>query len=148
MSQPTVTDSLAALERKGFIARGSDPEDGRALGVHTTAAGGAALKAAQGQMPRLETALSALSRKEQAALLHIMIKMIRSLLHDQAMPVQRMCVNCNYFRPNVHEGEAPHHCAFVNSPMKSAHLRLDCAEHAAAPPEAQADAWRRFVNAG
>jgi DNA-binding MarR family transcriptional regulator len=146
LRQPTVTDSLLALERKGLIARRSDPQDGRALLIHPTEAGEAALKAAQGQMPRMETALSALSRKEQAALLHIMIKMIRSLLQDEAMPVQRMCVTCRHFRPQADPGSAkPHYCEFVRAAFGSADLQIDCGDHDAASSDRQAAIWRTFI---
>ncbi|MGE0239005.1 MAG: MarR family winged helix-turn-helix transcriptional regulator [Parvibaculaceae bacterium] len=146
LRQPTVTDSLIALERKGFITRQSDPEDGRALLIHPTEPGRAALMAAQGQMPRMATALAALSRKEQAALLHIMIKMIRALLQDQAMPAQRMCVTCRHFRPQAAPGSTkPHYCEFVRAAFGSADLQVDCGEHDAASPDHQAATWRIFI---
>lgn len=146
LSQPTVTDSLLALERKGFIARQSDPEDGRALLIHPTDDGRAAAATVQGQMSHLETALAALSRKEQAALLHIMVKMIRALLQDEAMPAQRMCVTCRHFRPQAAPGSAkPHYCEFVRASFTSADLQVDCGEHDAAPPDHQAATWRKFI---
>ena len=146
LSQPTVTDSLSALERKGFIARHSDPQDGRALVIQPTEDGIAAFEAAQGQMPRMETALSALSRKEQAALLHIMIKMIRALLHNQTMPMQRMCVTCRHFRAQAAPGSAkPHYCEFVRASFGSADLQVDCGEHETASPDHQAATWRKFI---
>lgn len=146
LSQPTVTDSLLALERKGFVARHSDPKDKRALLVQLTADGRAAETAVEGQMPRMETALAGLSRKEQAALLHIIIKMIRALLQDEAMPIQRMCVTCRHFRPQAAPGSAkPHYCEFVCAPFGSADLQVDCGDHDAASPDRQAATWRIFI---
>ena len=146
LSQPTVTDSLLALERKGLIARHGDPKDKRALLVQPTEAGRSALAAMQGEMPRMETALADLSRKEQAALLHIIIKMIRSLLQDEAMPTQRMCVTCRHFRPQAAPGTAkPHYCEFVRAPFGSADLQVDCGDHDAASADRQAATWRIFI---
>src|SRR5262245_59923483 len=146
LSQPTVTDSLTALERKSFIVRQGDSEDGRALLVQPTEEGRAALAAVRGQMSHMETALAALSRKEQAALLHIMIKMIRALLQDEAMPAQRMCVTCRHFRPQAAPGSAkPHHCEFVRASFTSADLQVDCSDHDAASPDHQAATWRKFI---
>lgn len=146
LSQPTVTDSLLALERKGFVARHSDPKDKRALLVQLTEEGRQAETAVEGQMPRMETALAGLSRKEQAALLHIMIKMIRALLQDEAMPTQRMCVTCRHFRPQAAPGSPkPHYCEFVRAPFGSADLQVDCGDHDAASPDRQAATWRTFI---
>lgn len=146
LSQPTITDSLLSLERKNFIARLSDPHDARGLLIHPTEEGRAALASVQGQMSFMQTALAGLSRKEQAALLHIMIKMIRELLHDQAMPVQRMCVTCRHFRPEAAPGTArPHYCELVRAHFTSADLQVDCGEHDAASPDQQAAAWRTFI---
>ncbi|WP_119274588.1 MarR family winged helix-turn-helix transcriptional regulator [Taklimakanibacter deserti] len=146
LTQPTITDSLLALERKTLIARLSDPQDGRALLIHPTEAGRAALATVQGQMSFMQTALAGLSRKEQAALLHIMIKMIRALLQDQAMPVQRMCVTCRHFRPEAAPGTAkPHFCEFVRAHFGSADMQVDCGDHDAASPDHQAATWRKFI---
>lgn len=146
LSQPTVTDSLAALERKGLIARQSDPQDGRASLLHLTGTGRAALQTARGEMTLIDRALAALSPQEQTALLTITIKMIRTLLDDGQMPVQRMCVTCRYFRPHRSEGTStPHYCEFVKAPFGANELRLDCGDHDAAQSDHQAATWRKFI---
>lgn len=146
LSQPTVTDSLLALERKGFIARESDSRDRRASLIQPTADGRAALASVEGQMPRMESALASLSRKEQAALFHIIIKMIRALLQDEAMPTQRMCVSCRHFRPQAAPGSMkPHYCEFVRAHFGSADLQVDCGDHDAASPDRQAATWQKFI---
>jgi DNA-binding MarR family transcriptional regulator len=147
LRQPTVTDSLLALERKGFILRQSDPKDGRAHLVHPSEEGRAAFLMVTGQMPRMETALAGLTRKEQAALLHIIIKMIRGILHEEAMPVQRMCVTCRHFRPQAQpKTDRPHFCDLVKAPFATADMQVDCGEHDAASLDQQAAAWRAFID--
>jgi hypothetical protein len=64
------------------------------------------------------------------------------------VPVARACVTCRHFRPFVHgDGDRPHHCAFVRVAFGDRHLRLDCADHVAAPPAEAEAAWERFVDA-
>lgn len=146
LRQPTVSDSLFALERKALIERRGDPQDGRALLIHPSADGRAAVATVSGQMSLMETALASLSRKEQAALLHIIIRMIRALLHEGDMPTQRMCVTCRYFRPHAQpRTDRPHFCEFVKAPFSSADMQVDCGEHEAASPDNQAATWRIFV---
>ncbi len=129
--QPTVTDSLFALERKGFVHRQSDSADRRAPIVRPARAEVAPRHIPKtGAASQIAAALDGLSAAEQAGLLQILIKLIRGLQLREAIPPPRMCVTCKYFRPNMYPGaEAPHHCAFVNAAFGAAALRLDCPDH-------------------
>jgi len=63
-----------------------------------------------------ERALETLSTREQTELLQLVIKTIRALQVSGAIAPQRMCVTCQYFRPNTHKDpHAPHHCAYVDA---------------------------------
>jgi DNA-binding MarR family transcriptional regulator len=143
--QPTVTGSVIALERKGLVRRQTDPADARATIVKATPE---ALVEPAAAVPSLAAAaLADLSEAEQASLLKTLIKLIRSLQLRDAVPPQRMCVTCKYFRPNVHpEAEAPYHCAFVDAPFGNRALRLDCAEHEQAGTPEMARNWNAFIN--
>ncbi|HEY8006258.1 MAG TPA: MarR family winged helix-turn-helix transcriptional regulator [Methylocella sp.] len=143
VSQPTITDSVIALERKGLVSRQADPEDARAIIV----------KAAPDARPHnvmevtshAATALASLSDIEQIRLLRMLIKLSRNLQLQGAVPSQRLCITCKYFRPNAHQDAgAPHHCDFVDAPFGDRALRLDCAEHAAATPAETAHNWEIF----
>ena len=145
VSQPTVTDTMAALERKGFIARQVDPGDARATIVRATDAGRQALAAVASEPSALGSALALLAPGEQADLLLLIIKLIRSLQLAVAVPVQRMCVSCTHFRPNIHaDAASPHHCAFVNAAFGDRLLRLDCGDHEPADPALQSANWMAF----
>lgn len=148
LSQPTVTDSLIALERKGLVARMSDAQDRRAVRNRLTEQGRAALLSLRGGLTLTGKALSGLSPREQGDLLGLLIKMIRALLDDGQMPMQRMCVTCRHFRPQASPGtDTPHFCDFVSAPFGSQDLRIDCGEHDAAPPDRLAATWRNFIAA-
>ncbi|MGH6839772.1 MAG: MarR family winged helix-turn-helix transcriptional regulator [Methylocella sp.] len=141
--QPTVTDSVIALERKGLVCRQADPMDARAVVV--TGMPNARPRKVPDCPSHTAAALADLSEAEQASLLKTLIKLIRSLQLRQAIPPQRLCVTCKYFRPNVHpRPEAPHHCAYVDAPFGDRALRLDCAEHEPAIAAEQARNWAVF----
>jgi DNA-binding MarR family transcriptional regulator len=143
--QPTVTDSVIALERKGLVRRQADPADARATIVKVTPAALGQPTAAVASLAA--AALADLSEAEQVSLLKLLIKLIRSLQLRQAIPPQRMCVTCKYFRPNVHpEAAEPHHCAFVDAPFGNRALRLDCAEHEQAEAAEMASSWNTFIS--
>ena len=142
--QPTITDSAIALERKGLVRRHVDPADARATLVKATSR--ASRQGGREVRSQAAAALADLSEVEQISLLNILIKVIRSLQLRGAIPPQRLCVTCKYFRPNAHpEEDARHHCAFVDAPFGDRALRLDCAEHEQAGAIEMARNWDVFL---
>jgi DNA-binding MarR family transcriptional regulator len=145
VSQPTATDTVAALERKGLVTRQADPADARATIVRAADAGQMALAGLAKEPSALGSALALLAPGEQANLLRLTIKLIRNLQIAGAIPVQRMCVGCAHFRPNIHaDAASPHHCAFVNAAFGDRLLRLDCGDHEPADPALQSANWMAF----
>lgn len=148
VTQPTVSDAVAALVRKGHVTKHPDPNDARASLLQPTASGRRAAAEATVWSDALLGAIDALEPDEQAVFLKALVKMIRELQVKGAIPVQRMCATCRFFRPDVHaDPVAPHHCAFVDAAFGDAGLRLDCGEHEPADTLESAALWRRFVNA-
>src|SRR5690606_21366430 len=116
VSQPTVTDSLLALERKALVEKLPDPADGRAVRIVIADAGKTALRAGDEASGALGQAVAALGAEEQERLLVQLMSVIRQLQEHGAIPIQRMCVGCRHFRPHAHADAArPHHCNFVNA---------------------------------
>jgi len=145
VSPPTIADTLAALERKGLVARAQDPADARAMRVILTDEGQKVGRALAQSKSQVTMALAMLSPDQQADLLLSQIRIIRSLQLAGAIPEQRICVSCRHFRPNAYPGAAqPHHCAFVNAAIGDRDLRLDCGEHEAADPSIQSVNWMVF----
>lgn len=149
VTQPTATDSIAALERKGLVAKSADESDARAIAVAVTEAGRDAVKAIGQSTMATDGALGSLTPGEQEDLLILITKLIRSLQVAGAISEQRMCATCEYFRPYAFAGsDLPHHCAFVNAPFGNRHLRLDCGDHQPAEPSLQSSNWKAFTAAG
>jgi DNA-binding MarR family transcriptional regulator len=126
---PTVSDSVRVLVEKGFVDRKPDPRHPRASLITLTGAGRRRARRASAWPAFMAAAVSTLSTSEQSAFLSGLLKMIRMLQEDGQIPTSRMCVTCVHFRPDVHEGAMPHHCAFVDAPMAGDHLRVDCEDH-------------------
>jgi DNA-binding MarR family transcriptional regulator len=145
VTQPTASDSVAALQRKGLVVKAPVAGDGRAVAVRLTPAGAGEAAAAAAWPDFLLETVDELSAAEQAAFLRALVTMIRSLQVRGRIPVARMCVSCRFFRPYRHDDPArPHHCAFVDAPFGDDGLRLDCPDHAAAPPGQAARTWHTF----
>ncbi len=142
----TMSDAAGALTAKGLLRREPDPADARAVLLAPTAAGAETAARLPEAPSALATLVSALPADERATLLRVLSRLIRGLQEAGAIPVQRMCVGCRYFRPFVHPDAAqPHHCAFVDAAFGEAALRLDCGDHEAAAEEERARLWARFA---
>jgi DNA-binding MarR family transcriptional regulator len=145
LSQPTVTDSVKALERKGLVDKRAGT-DRRAVSIILTAAGRAALTTGDDAETSMARAVDVLGREEQEALLLALVRVIRQLQEIDAIPVQRMCSTCRYFDPFIHaDADRPHHCHYVNASFGQRDIRIDCREHETADPASQAATWDVFT---
>ena len=145
VSQPTATDTINALERKGYLAKRPGKTDRRAVRVVPTADGIAVLQTADAGDGLAERAIDCLDDREQEDLLLTLIKMIRHLQETDAIPVQRMCISCRHFAPFAHADAArPHHCHFVDAAFGQRDLRLDCRDHEEADPAFRAATREAF----
>lgn len=144
VSQPTATDLIVALERKGYVVKRARPDDKRSVDVCLTEEGRAVLEIGPSENIA-ELAVEALSQHEQQDLLITLVKMIRLLQQRDAIPIQRMCVSCRFFSPFAHADAAkPHHCNFVDAPFGQRDLRIDCRDHDAASLTSQTAIWGEF----
>lgn len=146
LTPPTVSDSVAALERRGLVRREPVAQDRRRIRVKLTAQGKRAGRAFTSWPELFQPGIDSLSRAEKELFLRVMIRMILSLLAKGVIQQARMCVTCTYFRPHAHSDAArPHHCNLVDLPLGPNSLRLDCPDHIEGPSPSevlgQLDRW-------
>lgn len=144
---PTISEAVSTLVEKRLLRRARDPRHPRARLLRLTASGVRRATKARAWPEFLASAVGRLTEAEQVTLLTALVKMIRALQDEEQIPASRMCATCVHFRPRVHKGPKPHHCAFVDAPMAAQHLRLDCADHQEAAADQQRAAWARFLEA-
>lgn len=126
VTQPTVTDSVRALELKFLVERRTDSADRRRTTVVLTPTGrrlAADLAAADNE---LIDAVSALDRPSQEAALETVLTLIRHLVDTGTISVSRTCFTCR-FHQQADTGE--HRCTLLNLELPPAELRVNCAEH-------------------
>lgn len=125
--QPTASDAVTALERKGLVKKHADPEDGRAQVLRATRSG----RALATRWPlSFGGVVEAMTPEDQARLHGIVMRTIERLQQQGAISPLRMCFACRYFQPNAHRGKArPHHCGFIDAPLGEADLRADCSDY-------------------
>lgn len=142
---PTISDSVRVLVEKTLVTKSPDPRHPRAS-LLTLTKKGAQLGARARSWPEfMAAAVADLTAEEQRAFFSGVLKMIRSLQQQGLIPVSGMCVTCTHFRANVRLGPSPHHCAFVDAPLASEQVRLDCPEHELAAEAPRSQLWEQFM---
>ena len=128
--QPTISDAVAALERKGLVERSRDTADARAASLRPTARGRAVGDRLSAWDERPRAALRRLPRQAREESLRLLLDLIAGLQEAGVVGVARTCPTCRFFRFEAHPNPArPHHCALLDAPLGPGDLRLDCPEH-------------------
>jgi DNA-binding MarR family transcriptional regulator len=129
VSPASLSDSLAALERKRLIERRRLHGDRRGFSLTLSPSGRRLARQSQALAEPVEQAVGQLPAEQQLALLQSLYALIAELQHAGVVTVARMCITCRHFRPDVHSGPQPHHCALLDMPLAARSLRIDCPEH-------------------
>lgn len=143
----TVSDAVRILAEKGFIKKRTGVDDKRLIN-HTLTIQGVKLAQEVSEWPDfMNQALDVLPAEDHERLFLILVKMIRQLQVRNEIPVSKMCVTCQYFRPNMYsDDQRPHHCAFVNAPFGNKDLRLECPDHQEADSQILDKNWNELIN--
>jgi DNA-binding MarR family transcriptional regulator len=127
VTHPTVSDAVAALQRKGLVDR--DAVSHRAAWSLSERGRTLADDLADWDR-RTREQLADVPAADKQATLRLLLDLIAGLQRSGAITVARMCVTCRFFRRDAHpETARPHHCALVDVAMGNGDLRVDCAEH-------------------
>lgn len=129
VSPASLSDSIAALERKHLIERRRLRGDRRGFSLTLTPSGRRLARQSQTLPEPVEQAVRQLPADQQLALLQSLYALIAELQRAEVITVARMCITCRHFRPDIHEGPRPHHCALLDMPLAQRSLRIDCPEH-------------------
>jgi DNA-binding MarR family transcriptional regulator len=129
--QPTISDALTALQRKGLIAK---TRHGRRQHLMATDAGARTAGALDGWDAPLRAAIRAQPEAAKGEALELLLRVITELQASGVITVVRSCTSCRFFRPNTYADQGqPHHCALLDLPLRQVDLRLDCPEHQPIP---------------
>jgi DNA-binding MarR family transcriptional regulator len=130
VSQPTMSDAVAALEKKGLIHKSPAAADSRSSALALTATGRALAVLLPGWNEPLRHRLDDLPDEGKVAVMRFLYDVIASLQQARFITVARMCISCRYFRPDGDPTEAGRHfCALLKVPLAESALRIDCPEH-------------------
>ncbi len=127
----TVSQSLIALEAKGYVRREPHPRDRRAVTLGLTAAGRAVLREDAG-VALLAEAVAAGAGAEAATLARLLEATLAAAIARNGGRAFGICRTCRHFRADAHPATSrPHHCALLDVPLGEFDAGAICVEHAA-----------------
>jgi DNA-binding MarR family transcriptional regulator len=126
VTQPTITDSLQALEGKGLVTRRPLATDRRRTTVALTRTGRRVVDDLGPSERTLVDGIAALPHPTRAASLEVLLTLIARLVDAGIIDVARTCLTCRYYRRTTRGG---HRCALLGLDLPPADLRVNCPEH-------------------
>lgn len=125
VSQPTASDSLAALVRKRYVARATNPTDRRRTEFVLTDAGAELATELDRADSVLVAATARLPEPDQERTLRLLLELIGGLLDGGVLAVARTCPTCRFFE----ESGSGARCALLGTALPVREFRVDCPEH-------------------
>lgn len=130
LTQPTVSDAVGTLRRKGLVSVERSTRDRRRTVLALTESGQRVADELRTWDAPLVGALADRSHPDKELFLRYLLDSIAELQRRGIVQHARTCVSCRFFRPDRHPGQpAADHCALLDAPLAPADLRVDCPEH-------------------
>lgn len=124
VSEPTISDSLAALVRKKYVVKYTSPEDRRIRFVSLTASGKKIAQKAEGKL----FPLAGMDPKLLEDLSRALHELVGELFAQSFIRHARICKTCHFFSPASEN--AVGHCTLLNKTLYTKDLQSDCPDHA------------------
>lgn len=123
----TVSQTLIALEQKGYVERRPSARDGRSIDVHLTRDGEETLK--QDPLIGLARGIELAAGKRITSLVDVLRNTLRAAIARNDGKAFGVCSSCKHFRRNASGASAsPHRCALLNEPLSATDSDAICAE--------------------
>lgn len=127
ITQPTVSDAIATLERKQLLERNRSTDDRRITVAQLTDTGRATAATIRNELHSLHPEPHQPQPPERAIALEVLLDEILRLQRAGIITINRSCLSCHHYQPPT--DDTPAHCLLLDTPLKPAQLRVDCPEH-------------------
>lgn len=132
VADPTISDALATLRKKGLVERERHAHDRRRYQLRLTDAGKQVAAGVHRWTAPAEVATAGVERRDGEHLLTTLLCVIERFQTGGLINNARACTTCGHFFPATPGDEpATHRCAYFDYALTPSDLRVDCAEHVA-----------------
>jgi len=121
ITQPTVSDSVKTLIRKGLILQEKDGEDKRETLLKITFKGKGLAEELMKWMEPFKDTLKEFEEEDRSNLLFLLLNYIALLQKKGIISVAKICLTCIYF--------SNYHCKLLNIPLTKKDLRINCPDY-------------------
>ena len=127
----TVSQTLIALERRGFLVKIANPNDARSVQLDLTEAGQAVLFEAP--VETVARAMQSLSGPRRSEIDEAFTNLLTAMVAETGGRPFGICKSCRYFEAEgQHPKGGPHRCRLLDVGLSAADAELICAEQQAA----------------
>ncbi len=127
LAQPTVSEAVSTLRRKGLVLRSGAADDRRRSVVRLTRRGRDLARELDRADDPFRDCVELLSADDRDQTLGVLLELIAGLLGAGVIEVSRSCPVCRFFDET---GERPR-CGLLQLELLPGDLRVDCPEHQA-----------------
>lgn len=126
ISKASLSHTLSLLTTQGFLKRSQDPQDRRSFSLRLTPKGKKLYEVIRRELIPVGRFLK--EDPQAPLLLELLLRFLAHCEQEGWIPVQRMCLNCAYYIPDLPlQNQA--YCAFLKKPLEKKDLRILCPDH-------------------
>jgi DNA-binding MarR family transcriptional regulator len=125
ITKGTISQTVTALVRKGFVSKTHDQRDKRIIQLALTEAGHTVLQ--NDPLHKLERAIHGMTDTHRAQLSETTQQVLVTMLEARGGHPFGACKTCKYFT-EVHANGAPHFCGLLNTPLTTQDSQHICVE--------------------
>lgn len=127
LTAATISDSIRVLAEKGLVTKSTSVADGRAVNISLTREGRHVAAAASEWAQMLVDVVSSWDENRRGEVLAALVSLIGAMQREGWIQTDRMCTVCRFFERDRYPGtSSPHHCRFIDAPLRLVDLRIDC----------------------
>lgn len=126
-TKASISESVKALEMRGFITRIKNQKDFRVSAITLTEKGSVVANEVSGFANQIEDIISIIPEPKKEIFLEIIMDVINKMFVKDVISVQRMCLTCKYH--TIPDNTKDFVCVLMDKTLKSSELRVDCCNH-------------------
>ena len=125
ITKPTVSDAVKSLIGKGYLEKEFSPLDNRRYNLLLTSNGSKMILELKDYALPITKELADIDEKDIQSFYKTLSTLIFNLNQKGIIQVQRTCFGCKFYSGNKSD---EHYCMFLEKPLLSQEIRLDCPE--------------------